>query len=122
VKQTPKIRKGQGPEKLPKAEFQLRFRARFFDPAFKAHGDAIDELAEVAWDGYSNSRKSPVIRRAGGKFKDPSYEVSVEWLAAKAAIDTAKKEHADAHKRSRILLICGSARPPDQKLQDPRPK
>jgi multimeric flavodoxin WrbA len=110
VKKTAKVRTGQGPEKLSKTEFKLRFGARFFDPAFKDHGAAIDELAEVAWDGYNNSRKSPLTRRAGGKFKDPSYEVSVEWLAAKAAIDTANREHADAHKQPRILLICGSAR------------
>jgi hypothetical protein len=59
VKKTAKVRTGQGPEKLSKTEFKLRFGARFFDPAFKDHGAAIDELAEVAWDGYNKSRKSP---------------------------------------------------------------
>jgi multimeric flavodoxin WrbA len=107
---TPKIRTGQGPEQLSKAEFELRFRQRFYDPAFAAHEGAIQELLEAAWDGYDHARKSPVTQKAGPNFHDPEYEISVEWLNAKAAIDRAQQEYGDMNQPARILLICGAAR------------
>jgi multimeric flavodoxin WrbA len=107
---TPDARKGQGPKQLSKTEFEARFRKRFFDPAFDAHQRAIEELIEVAWDGYKNSRKSPRTRKAGSGYADPDYDLSVEWLAAKDAIEQAQREYEDAQSASRILLICGSAR------------
>jgi multimeric flavodoxin WrbA len=107
---TPKIRTGQGPEQLSKAEFELRFRQRFYDPAFAAHEGAIQELLEAAWDGYDHSRKSPVTQKAGPNFQDPEFEISVEWLNAKAAIDRAQQEYGDMNQPARILLVCGAAR------------
>jgi multimeric flavodoxin WrbA len=107
---TPKVRTGQGPQQLSKAEFEVRFRQRFFDPAFASHEHAIQELMEVAWDGYHNARKSPVTEKAGPHFHDPEFEISLEWLAAKAAIDRAQEEHLDSHNPARVLLICGAAR------------
>jgi hypothetical protein len=105
-----KVRAGQGPRALSKAEFELEYRQRFFDPAFNDHQDAIEELLAIAWNGYNNSRKSPVTRKAGPGYADPSYELSIEWLGAKRAIDRAKREHGRRHAASRILLICGSPR------------
>jgi multimeric flavodoxin WrbA len=110
VKHTPIVRKGQGPGKLSRSDFEARFRDRFFDPAFAAHEQAIRELIEVAWDGYQNSRKSPRTRKAGDGYADPEYDLSVEWLAAKAGIERAQQRHDDANGPSRVLLICGAAR------------
>jgi multimeric flavodoxin WrbA len=106
----PEVRKGQADWPLPREEFEKRFRARFFDPAFRAHEGAIDTLLEVAWDAYCNSRKSPITRKAGPGFADPEYEISVEWLAARDAIREAQGRHDDRSAPPRVLLICGAAR------------
>jgi hypothetical protein len=106
----PEVRTGQGPEQLSRDQFAARFRDRFFDPGFARHEAAIEEVLEVAWNAYVHSRKSPRTHPAGPGFADPTYELSTEWLAAKAAIDQAQREHDDADRRARILLICGAAR------------
>jgi multimeric flavodoxin WrbA len=64
----------------------------------------------AAWDAYSNSRKSPVTRKAGPGFADPDYEISVDWLAAREAILAAQRGHDDAEEIPRILIINGSSR------------
>jgi hypothetical protein len=51
--------------------------------------------AAAAWDAYSHSRKAPRTRKAGAEFADPDYDLSVDWLAARAAI-------ADAQRRTLI--------------------
>jgi hypothetical protein len=89
----PEVRTGQGPSQLSRDQFAARFRSRFFDPAFARHEAAIDEVLEIAWNAYENSRKSPRTQPAGPGFADPTYELSSEWLAAKAAIDQAQREH-----------------------------
>lgn len=106
---SPRVRKGQAEVRLTHAEFGARFRARFFDPAFAAKSGEIDELLELAWDGYRSARKSPVTRKAGNRFADPNYDLSVDWLQARADIRRAQKLH-DRSTRARILLICGAAR------------
>ena len=70
----------------------------------------IGELLELAWSAYVEARKSPVTRRAGAEFSDPDYELSVEWLAAREAIQAAQQRHADGSGPPRVLLICGSPR------------
>jgi multimeric flavodoxin WrbA len=104
------VRKGQGDPKLSRAEFGKRFRARFYDPAFDSLRGEIDRLESVAWDGYSNSRKSPRTRKAGAEFADPDYDLSVEWLATRDAIRTAEAIQRDPATKRRALLICGSSR------------
>src|SRR4051794_34507931 len=106
----PTVRTGQAQFPLSKTEFQDRFRARFADPQFRAHDSAIEELCEVAWDGYQQARKSPSTRKAGSEFADPEYELSVDWLAARVAIQTAQQRHEDTHATARVLLICGADR------------
>jgi multimeric flavodoxin WrbA len=106
----PNVRKGQAEWPLPREEFDKRFRARFFDPAFGSHAGAIDALLKVAWEAYCESRKSPRTRKAGPGFADPDYDLSVEWLAARDAIRDAQTRHDDASAPSRVLLICGAAR------------
>jgi multimeric flavodoxin WrbA len=64
----------------------------------------------VAWEGYCAARKSPRTRKAGPEFSDPDYEISVEWLATRAAVLAAARRQADPASPSRVLLISGSAR------------
>jgi multimeric flavodoxin WrbA len=106
------VRKGQGSVDVDQDTFRRRFRARFFDPVFDARpaSDKVDELADLAWEAYRDSRKAPRTRAAGSEFADPSYQLSVEWLAARDAIRDAARAHADASSPSRVLLVCGGAR------------
>ncbi|HEY2780556.1 MAG TPA: flavodoxin family protein [Steroidobacteraceae bacterium] len=106
---TPRVRKGQAESRLSHAEFGERFRARFFDPGFAGKSGEIEELSKLAWDGYRNARKSPVTRKAGQRFADANYDLSVDWLRARADIHKAQRLH-DRSTRARILLICGAAR------------
>jgi hypothetical protein len=55
----PQVRTGQAEWPLSRAEFERRFKARFSDPAFADKAPAIEQLLEVAWEGYRESRKSP---------------------------------------------------------------
>jgi multimeric flavodoxin WrbA len=104
------VRKGQGDPKLSREEFGRRFRAQFYDPAFDSLQAQITRLEEVAWDGYQNSRKSPRTRKAGAEFADPSYDLSVEWLAARDAIRNAQRIQSDPAGKRRALLVCGASR------------
>jgi hypothetical protein len=79
--------------KLSLTEFSERFHARFTDPAFGGKSQQIEQLLEVAWDGYRNARKSPITRRAGDSFADPNYDLSVDWLRARAAIRMPQRNH-----------------------------
>jgi multimeric flavodoxin WrbA len=104
------VRKGQAKEFISRTEFEHRYRALFVDPAFRKADAKINELLEIAWDAYQETRKSPMTRKAGPGFTDPDYELSVEWLATRAAIESARSRHADSSALSRVLLICASAR------------
>ena len=108
--QMPEVRKGQGSVALERAEFDRRFREQFFDPAFRPLDEQIRQLADVAWEGYKQYRKSPVTRRAGAGFADPDYPLSTAWLEARKAIEDAERSYARASAVSRVLLICGAAR------------
>jgi multimeric flavodoxin WrbA len=103
-------RKGQAPAPLTRAEFSTRFRAAFFDPAFRAEDASIARLEEIAWQAYTEYRKSPFTQKAGPGYADPDYDLSSEWVATKQRIDAAQMRWADPASRSRVLLICGSAR------------
>ena len=106
----PKVRTGQTPTKLSKFEFLLRWRQRFYDPAFDSHEEELNSLAEIAWQNYTESRKSSRTRKAGPGFADPECESSVEWLDARDKISAAQKQHESKEAPSRILLICASPR------------
>jgi multimeric flavodoxin WrbA len=96
--------------KLSEVEFKARYREQFTDPAFEKLIDEIDRIAAVAWNAYSESRKSPVTRKAGPDFADPDYQLSIDWLAARQAILDAQKRYEDKNLPPRILLINGSSR------------
>jgi multimeric flavodoxin WrbA len=104
------VRKGMPSVELSREEFEQRYRSRFADPAFKPLQRELDAIIAAAWDGYSNSRKSPVTRKAGPGFADPDYDLSVDWLAAREAILAAQRRHDDRDEIPRILLINGSSR------------
>jgi multimeric flavodoxin WrbA len=73
-------------------------------------GSEIDRLADIAWDGYENSRKSPRTRPAGPGFADPSYELAVEWSEASRRVREAQRRQSDPNSPPRVLLINGATR------------
>jgi multimeric flavodoxin WrbA len=103
-----KIRKGQAPAVLSRAAFHERFMQSFMDPAFQAEKAALTRIEDLAWDAYKEGRKSPVTRKAGRGFADPSYELSIEWLETRARLKKAQAEWSSS--APRVLLICGSSR------------
>src|ERR1700709_39549 len=104
------VRKGMPSLELSRAQFEQRYRSRFKDPAFKQLERELDAIVAAAWDGYSNSRKSPVTRKAGPGFADPDYDISLDWFAAREALLAAQRHHDAAREIPRILLINGSSR------------
>ncbi|HEV7393766.1 MAG TPA: flavodoxin family protein [Burkholderiales bacterium] len=104
------VRKGQAPDLMPRDEFSARFRAQFYDPAFRPHDAAIDALEEIAWDGYREGRKAPLTEKAGPEFADPDYDLSVEWRATRDKVRAADAKRRDASTPSRTLVVCASSR------------
>jgi multimeric flavodoxin WrbA len=104
------VRKGMPSVAITKAEFVRRARERFFDPAFDPLQDEIGEIIEAAWNGYHEYRKSPRTKRAGSRYADPDYELSIDWLKARDAIARAERQQKSPSAKSRILLINGSSR------------
>jgi multimeric flavodoxin WrbA len=105
-----KIRTGQAPASLTRAEFQERFNLRFYDPAFEGEREAIARIETIAWEALQDGRKAPITRPAGSGFSDPTYEVSVQWLDTRQRLKAAQALWGDSKAPSRVLLICGSAR------------
>ncbi len=105
-----KVEKSNEEWKIPREEFRKRFHQNFMDSHFKPHQEKIDQLEEVAWDNYLNSRKAPLTNKAGDGYSDPSYELSEEWRKTKQAITLAQQEYENPITKSRVLIICGSDR------------
>lgn len=105
-----KIRTGQAPAPLTRAQFHERYQRRFHDPAFQVEQEAIARLEEIAWEALQEGRKAPFTRPAGRGFADPTYEISVEWLETRKRLRLAQKHWKDPAAASRVLLVCGSAR------------
>src|SRR5207248_7772974 len=74
-------RKGMPSPQLDRESFRARFLAQFRDPAFALLAGELERVADVAWDAYSNNRKSPRTRKGGPEFADADYELSEDWLA-----------------------------------------
>lgn len=96
--------------KLDEATFRRRFLERFDDPAFEPMAAELDQIAAIAWEAYREERKAPRTRRAGAGYDDPDYELALDWLAAKAAVEAAQVRHDDAEGPCRVLIINGSPR------------
>ncbi|MGE4250135.1 MAG: flavodoxin family protein [Parvibaculaceae bacterium] len=105
-----RVRKGMPSVALSKVEFTERFKARFYDPVFAGNAREIEALLPQAWISYHDGHKAPRTRKAGKSFADPSYDLSVEWLAAHQAIKAAERRHRDRASPARILIINGSMR------------
>ncbi len=108
----PKVRvvKGMPSVKLSREEFEARFRAQFYDPAYEAHPEAVEHVVETAWRAYIEYRKSPRTRKAGRGFADPDFELPLEWIEARAKIRQAERGRQSPRARSRILIVNGSSR------------
>ncbi|GGF69854.1 FMN reductase [Azorhizobium oxalatiphilum] len=106
----PAPRKGMPSPRLAEDEFKARFLSPFRDPAYANLQSELARIADAAWDAYAHSRKSPQTGKAGAGFEDPSYDLSTDWLAARAAIADAQARHEDPSARSRILVINASPR------------
>lgn len=107
---TPEPRKGMPSPELDRAAFTARYLSRFQDRAFEAERAALERVAGIAWEAYSEGRKSPVTRKAGPGYADPDYELGVDWINAHAAVEAAKVRHHDAKGPLRALVINGSSR------------
>ena len=106
----PQPRKGMPDPQLSQPEFKARFKSQFQDPAFRPLDAELERIAAVAWEGYVQGRKSPVTRKAGPGFADPDYDLSVDWIAARDAIQAAQARHDDKSGPMRFLLINASSR------------
>ena len=80
------------------------------DPAFRAEDEAITRVEALAWDAYHEGRKAPLTDKAGPGYADPDYDLSSEWRETREKIETAQAAWHKPATRSRVLLICGSAR------------
>ena len=95
---------------LTKEQYRERFYARFYDPAFDGVKAELEKVFETAWDGYIVYRKSPRKQPAGTGYADPKFELPIEWVEARAAIDAAEEHQKDAASPTRILIVTGSTR------------
>jgi multimeric flavodoxin WrbA len=106
----PRVLKGMPSVELGREEFERRFRDRHRDPEFDGVGAELDAVIDAAWRAYSAYRKAPHTRQAGPEFADPTYELSLDWLAARDAIRAAAERQKEPAGPDRILVINGSAR------------
>jgi multimeric flavodoxin WrbA len=104
------VRKGQAPAPLARTAFHERFMESYRDPAFGTETAALARIELIAWEAYQEGRKAPVTRKAGPGYADPDYDLSVDWLQTKAAIDAAQAAWGRPETRSRVLLVNGSPR------------
>lgn len=101
------LRKGQPSPRLSEAEFKKDYKINFYDPRYREMDAEIEKLAEIAWKNYSDHRKAPITVKAGSEYADPDYDLSVEWVAAKKAIDEANRLR---QQKLKILVINASPR------------
>jgi multimeric flavodoxin WrbA len=106
----PRVVKGMPSVELSRAEFERRFRERFYDPDFAAVEAELAAVIEVAWRNYIDYRKTPRTRPAGRGFAEPGFALADEWLAARKACTAAQRAHDRRKGPSRFLLINGSSR------------
>jgi multimeric flavodoxin WrbA len=106
----PPPRMGMPSPRLDRAQFTRRFLSQFTDPGFDHLAPELERIAAVAWDGYEHSRKSPRTQRAGAGYADSDYELSEDWIQARAALDRAEADYASGDRPQRILLVNASSR------------
>jgi multimeric flavodoxin WrbA len=95
---------------LTRTAFAERFAQAYVDPAYDSVRGELQRIEAIAWDAYSNGRKSPRTAKAGPGFADPEYDLSVEWRACRDKLLAAERRQKDPQTPSRALIVCGSAR------------
>ena len=103
----PKVRKGQAPGKLSRAEFKKRFDHDYVDSTFDPEREALGRIEAIAWHNYQQSRKAPHTRKAGAGYADPDYDLSAEWIEAKERIGAARKRQHERFK-ARPKITCNA--------------
>ncbi len=106
----PRVVKAMPSRTLDRAEFERRFRERHADPQFAEASEELAVVLDAAWRNYSEHRKSPRTRKAGPDFADPTYDLSLDWLATRDAVRAAATEHRDTSLPPRVLLVNASPR------------
>lgn len=106
----PRVVKGMESVQLSREDFRDRFLTRFYDPGFEDAQAHIEALLAIAWDAYSQYRKSPRTKAAGTDFVDPDYELSTEWLETRRRIKEASRRHSDLTSPSRVLMVNAASR------------
>ncbi|HVK42346.1 MAG TPA: flavodoxin family protein [Phenylobacterium sp.] len=107
---TPEPRKGMPSPELTREQFRERYLSAFADPAFEPLAAELEKIVAVAWDGYSSARKAPRTQKAGPDYADPDYDLAIDWIRTKAAIEAAQARHEDNNGPCRVLLINASSR------------
>lgn len=110
IPDAPAPRKEMPSADLDEAEFKKRFLSQYIDPAFDGIQHELHRVANAAWDGYNNSRKSPRTHKAGPGYADPDYDLSDDWRDAKAAIDHAQHHYQSSWRKPRVLIVNCSSR------------
>jgi multimeric flavodoxin WrbA len=105
-----RVRKGQAPAPIQRAEFTVRFRQAFFDPAYQQEEAALARIEEIAWQAYQEGRKAPRTQKAGPGFADPDYELSIQWRETRDRLIAAQGKWGQPDTRSRVLLVCSASR------------
>jgi multimeric flavodoxin WrbA len=106
----PTPRKGMPDPHLDEGEFRRRYLSQFADPAFEPLRGELERVATIAWEAYAGGRKAPHTVKAGPRFSDPMYDLSIDWLASHDAIRAAQARHDDQEAPLRVLLINASSR------------
>lgn len=102
------IRKGQPNHKLSREEFFIEFKKSFYDARFRSMDTEIERLADIAWLNYDEENKAPYTMKAGPEFKNPDYDISVDWMDTRNKLILAQDNHSFS--KSRILIINASPR------------
>ncbi|MBC7465771.1 MAG: flavodoxin family protein [Bdellovibrio sp.] len=104
-----KIRTGQPNVKLTETEFKERYLQQFYDPTFSSAEEELKKITHIAWQNYSAGRKAPLTEKAGPKFKNPDYDLSVEWKKAHKTLNKLERDQKKS-KKPVFLIICASPR------------
>ena len=108
--QAPEPREGMPSVQLNRATFTERFMLQYADPAFDPLKAELNKIAAAAWDGYDEGRKSPRTTKAGPGYADPNYDLAVDWIKARQAVDAAQERREDKSRAQRVLIINASSR------------
>ena len=127
-----KIRKGQAPAPLTRAEFHERFVVRFYDPAYAAESDAMHgdvagaeghrrNLSDwLEWMGLIDAGVAAKLDRYIG-FYEPYYN-SHDTLDKDHAVQEEVRNVARAVVAAVKEIRAGRLSQPDKRIKWPRPK